>query len=48
MTFYPKLLAATASGRDYLLASELIHQAMAGTMDAASYAAYLTQAFHHV
>ena len=48
MTFYPRLLAATASGRDYLLASELIHQAMAGTMDAASYAAYLTQAYHHV
>jgi long-subunit acyl-CoA synthetase (AMP-forming) len=48
MTFYEELLAATARERAALLAVAFIRDGAAGRLRLRDYAAFLTQAYHHV
>ena len=48
MTFYDELLAATASGRERLLAIPFIRDGAAGTLTRDDYVAFLSHAYHHV
>jgi long-subunit acyl-CoA synthetase (AMP-forming)/thiaminase len=48
MTFYEELSAATARDRERLLAIPFIRDGAAGRLRLRDYAAFLTQAYHHV
>lgn len=48
MTLYERLQIATADARAELLASPIIHDAMAGKVSRDQYFNFLTRAFHHV
>ena len=48
MKFFAQLQAATAAEREYLLATPLINDCIAGQVSLPLYAAYLCQAYHHV
>ncbi len=48
MAFFDQLQHQTSDEREYLLASPIIHAALAGTATRAQYIAFLTQAYHHV
>lgn len=48
MDFFDQLQHQTSAQREYLLASPIIHAALAGTATRAQYIAFLTQAYHHV
>ena len=48
MSFYDELLAATQTGRNYLLTAPAITETMAGDITLERYVAFLTQAYHHV
>jgi long-chain acyl-CoA synthetase len=48
MTFYQRLQAETAQGRQYLLSAPIIGQCLKGSITLDHYIAFLTQAFHHV
>ena len=48
MTYHQTLMAETADARAAMLSAPLIGDALAGRLDVPTYAAYLTQAFHHV
>lgn len=48
MEFFDQLQHQTSAEREYLLASPIIHAALAGTASHAQYIAFLTQAYHHV
>ena len=48
MEFFDQLQHQTRTERDYLLASPIIHAALAGTATREQYIAFLTQAYHHV
>jgi long-subunit acyl-CoA synthetase (AMP-forming)/thiaminase len=48
MTFYEELTAATAREREALLAIPFIRDGAAGRLRLRDYAAFLTQAYHHV
>lgn len=46
--FHAELTAATAAGRDFLLAAPAVRDALGGRISTARYRAFLTQAYHHV
>lgn len=48
MNFQDLLLQRTAEQREYLLASPVIHRALAGDISRELYVDFLTQAYHHV
>jgi pyrroloquinoline quinone (PQQ) biosynthesis protein C len=48
MNFFDRLQAETEHERQYLAASPLIHQSIAGELTLPHYVAYLCQAYHHV
>ena len=48
MDFFDQLQHQTSAEREYLLASPIIHAALAGTATREQYIAFLTQAYHHV
>jgi pyrroloquinoline quinone (PQQ) biosynthesis protein C len=48
MTFHEQLVRATAVDRDFLLAAPVIQRCLAGDVTRELYAAFLTQAYHHV
>ena len=48
MTFYQQLTQATLSERQHLLQSAIIEKALHGGISLDDYAAFLTQAYHHV
>jgi len=48
MSFFARLQQATACQREALLATPLIHAAMAGEVTRAQYIDFLTRAYHHV
>lgn len=48
MAMYERLLAETATGRDYLLARPIIQRAMREGVSREVYVAYLIQAYYHV
>jgi thiaminase len=48
MGFHQQLVDATANARNYLLAAPIIHRCFHGDISRADYAAFLTQAYHHV
>ena len=48
MTFYPKLMQATASERQQLLALPVVRQAQIGESNREQYLRFLTNAYHHV
>jgi pyrroloquinoline quinone (PQQ) biosynthesis protein C len=48
MKFFEQLQTATASERDYLLATPLISDCVEGQVTLQRYVAYLCQAYHHV
>ena len=48
MSFYQELADATAAEREYLLASPIIRDALAGEVTRDEYVAFLGEAYHHV
>jgi pyrroloquinoline quinone (PQQ) biosynthesis protein C len=48
MNFFDQLHAATETEQQYLLATPLLHDTLAGKLSKPLYAAYLCQAYHHV
>lgn len=48
MSFYERLADETASERDYLLSSPVVHNSLRGDVSLTSYLAFLGQAYHHV
>ncbi len=48
MNLYQRLLTETTAERDYLLSSPIISRCFVGDVEVADYAAFLTQAYHHV
>lgn len=48
MNFFDQLQEQTMAEREYLLSAPIIAQVLAGTVSAASYVAFLGQAYHHV
>ena len=48
MDFFAQLQAATVTEREYLLATPLINDCIAGQVSLPLYVAYLCQAYHHV
>ena len=48
MNFFDHLQEQTTAEREYLLSAPIIAQVLAGTVSAASYVAFLGQAYHHV
>ncbi|MBX9755163.1 MAG: iron-containing redox enzyme family protein [Pseudomonadaceae bacterium] len=48
MNFFDQLQKQTTAEREYLLSAPIIAQVLAGTVSAASYVAFLGQAYHHV
>jgi len=48
MSFYEKLIAATAPDRERLFSSSIIADCLQGRVTRESYLAFLSQAFHHV
>ncbi|MGQ8364567.1 TenA family transcriptional regulator [Glaciecola sp. 1036] len=48
MSLYQRLLTETTEQRDYLLSSPIIKRCFTGDIKVDNYAAFLTQAFHHV
>src|SRR3990167_4092109 len=48
MNFFDQLQEQTTAEREYLLSAPIIAQVLAGTVSAASYVAFLGQAYHHV
>lgn len=48
MNFFERLQNETASERNYLLSSPIIHRCMSGDISLDDYIAFLTQAYHHV
>lgn len=48
MSFYSRLLAATANDRARLLGLPILQDALVGRIDRTEYLAFLTQAYHHV
>ena len=48
MSFFARLQAETATERQYLLESPIIHRCMRGDVTIDDYVAFLTEAYHHV
>ena len=48
MSFFARLQAETATERQYLLESPIIHRCMRGNVTIDDYVAFLTEAYHHV
>jgi long-chain acyl-CoA synthetase len=48
MNLYQRLLTETTTERDYLFSSPIITRCFTGDITVGDYAAFLTQAFHHV
>ena len=48
MSFFVRLQAETATERQYLLESPIIHRCMRGDVAIDDYVAFLTEAYHHV
>jgi pyrroloquinoline quinone (PQQ) biosynthesis protein C len=48
MNFFERLQAETATERQYLLESPIIHRCMRGEVTLNDYVAFLTEAYHHV
>jgi pyrroloquinoline quinone (PQQ) biosynthesis protein C len=48
MNFHDQLLASTAEARAALVATPIIQRTLRGEVEAASYLAFLTEAYHHV
>jgi pyrroloquinoline quinone (PQQ) biosynthesis protein C len=48
MSFFARLQAETATDRQYLLESPIIHRCMRGDVTIDDYVAFLTEAYHHV
>lgn len=48
MPFFDRLMAETAADRDRMLATPILQRALAGSVTADEYQAFLGQAYHHV
>lgn len=48
MSFFQRLIAETATARDYLYSVPQIRDGLAGRISKETYIAYLTEAYHHV
>lgn len=48
MNLYERLLTETVAERDYLLSAPIIERCFKGDINTSDYAAFLTQAYHHV